>query len=66
MSLPEVRLCRDCKHIKGWPGSFLQCVHPENATVSLVTGGFDTKNTINYCREDGHCGQSGQHWEAVA
>ena len=58
------KLCKDCKHIKDWPGSFPQCRHDLNLTLSLVNGAPVTVHTLEYCREpEGHCKPEGLHFK---
>ena len=62
--MSDVRLCKDCKHIDGWPGSFARCTHDDNMTTSLITGNPVPINSIEFCREkEGHCGLDGLHFK---
>lgn len=66
MSLPLPRFCKSCAYCEGWPGAFLRCMHQSNLKTSLVTELLTPVHSIDYCREDGHCGPSGEHYVAIA
>ena len=61
-----LQFCKDCKHIKGWPGIFHECRHPDNVKQSLISGADTTRHSIEACRDPaGHCGVEGSHFESA-
>ena len=58
---PATPLCRDCTQSR--MGALLaQCYHPDNSRINWYDGTTTTTNTLDYCREQGHC-RDAAHFE---
>lgn len=64
--MSEVKLCKDCKHIRpskrepdGVFGEWSKCAYPP--LLSLVTG--EPREFCDITRLIGRCGKEGKYWE---